>query len=187
PPIMKMVTNSEASSRLAAANGPPPANVPQTAKPARMSTAVAVSRGAAYSTPHSSGTTARKANALRPRGGSRSGLKARSPTRMAAMQTPTGTRILSGMRMSRMRLRTSSPAQSTMTGATTSTPATSRPHHATHKETASDQSAYPAKHRLLTPTVAPNIALGPSPTKANFAIPAGVSNVLRPPAQMSVR
>src|SRR5262249_56224378 len=59
-------------------------------------------------------------------------------------------------------------------------PAASRSHHAAPRATKFPQSASAARYRLPTPTTAPIIALGPRPTRANFATPAAVSKVLRP-------
>jgi hypothetical protein len=62
----------------------------------------------------------------------------------------------------------------------TSAPARSPIHHVVHIDLTSDQSAYPAKLKLPTPTVALMTVLGTKQITANLATPAGVSNVLRP-------
>jgi hypothetical protein len=59
--------------------GPPPANVPQTANPERMTAAVAVSRGSRRSAVQTSGTRARKTRGVRCTVCSIIGLKAISP------------------------------------------------------------------------------------------------------------
>src|SRR5262245_66103162 len=60
-------------------NGPPPTDVPQTANPARISAAVAVSRGSRRSAVQTNGATARKARGVRLTVCSITGLKAISP------------------------------------------------------------------------------------------------------------
>ena len=166
---------------VAAAKGPLPARMPQAAKPARMSAVVAVSRGPHRRAAHTSGRTARKASALRGTLCSISGLKASAPTTPATTNTAAEAPILR-----RLKGRKSPSAQSTMTGATTSTPAASRSHHVLHVAMTSAGSRYPPKAKPATPAVAP-IIVAPSTTRANFVTPVGVSKVLRPCAQILIR
>ena len=58
-PIMNISSIRKDSLSVSRPNGPLPANVPQTAKPASMSATVAVSRGPRRSADHNSGSTAR--------------------------------------------------------------------------------------------------------------------------------
>ena len=110
-----------------------------------------------------------------------SGLKASAPTTPATTNTAADAPILR-----RLKGRTSPSAQSTMTGATTSTPAASRSHHVLHVAMTSADSRYPPKTKPATPAVA-LIIVAPSTTRANFVTPVGVSKVLRPCAQMLIR
>jgi hypothetical protein len=68
----------------------------------------------------------------------------------------------------------------TTTGATTNPLATSPSHQVSQIGAKFSQSAWPAKVRLPTPTVALTMAPGASATSANLATPIVVSNVRRP-------
>ena len=74
---------------LERANGPPSMTVPQTAKHARMSATVAVSRGPARSAAQISGRMAKNASAARSAVCSKRGLKATMPTASAVTRSAT--------------------------------------------------------------------------------------------------
>ena len=172
------MTNSRNDSlKAVAVKGPLPAKTPQAAKPERMSAVVAVARGPHLSAAHTSGRTARNASALLYAVCSISGLKAMTPTIAAATSAAADAKTLLSLKG-----RTSPIAHSTTTGATTSAPAASRSHHVVHAPTTSFHSRYPATDKPPTPAVALIIVVART-TNANFATPAGVSNVLRPPDQ----
>src|SRR4051812_6571530 len=146
-----------------------------------MSAVVAVSRGPHRRAAHNSGTTARNPSALLNAVCSINGLKATTPTTPARASTVADTSILF-----RLKGRKSPRAQSTMTGATARTPAASRSHHVVHAAMMPVHSRYPAIDKPPMPAV-PLIPVVARTTKANFEIPAGVSNVLWPPHQMLTR
>src|SRR5262249_35137490 len=114
----------DTQSRVAPANGPPTANVPQAAKHERMRTAVAVSRPPHRRAAHNSGSAARNPNALLFTLCSMSGLKAIRPTAVAATMVAPEANTLS-----KLKPRKSSIAHSTTTGVITSAPAAPRSHH----------------------------------------------------------
>src|SRR5262245_6217898 len=175
-----MISGRTKSLGVAPAKGPPPARVPQTAKDDRMRATVAVSRGPHRSAAHTSGRTARKPNELRIAVCSMSGLKATIPTAIAATAaTPDSRTPRNGRKLP--------VAHRTMAGVMTSAPATSPSHHMNHVAPTFATAEYPAKLKLLMPTVAPIIVPGPRPSNTNFASPVGVSKVLRPPVQMLAR
>ncbi len=179
---MSMISGRNDSFSLVPGKGGTPASAPQTAKPERMSAAVAVSRWPHRSAAHNNGRIARSPKALVFMPRSSSGLKATRPTTPAATETPAEAAILP-----RLKLRKSPIPHSTTTGAKTSAPAASRSHHMAHTAMASAQSTCPARHKLPTPAAAPTIVLGTRLTRANFATPVGVSNVLRPCDQTLIR
>src|SRR6476659_1840077 len=169
------VTNSRNDSMKVAANKP------QAANPERMSAVVAVSRGPHRSAAHNNGTTARNPSALLNAVCSISGLKAITPTIPAAAST-----VADASTVFRLKGRKSPRAQSTTTGATARTPAASRSHHVDHAAMMPVHSRYPASDKPPIPAVALIIVVART-TKTNFATPAGVSKVLRPPHQMLTR
>src|SRR4029079_19646115 len=161
--------------------GPLPASRPQAANPERMRALVAVSRGPHRSAAHNSGTIARNPSALLNAVCSISGLKATTPTTPAAAST-----LADASTAFRLKGRKSPRAQSTMTGATARTPAASRSHHVVHAAMMPVHSRCAASDRHPAPAAA-LITVVARTTRANFATPAGVSKVLRPPHQMLTR
>src|SRR6476619_2020918 len=180
-PIVNMTNSRNDSLKVAAKKGPLPANTPQAANPERMSAVAAVSRGPDRSAAHNSGTTARNPSALLNAVCSISGLKAITPTTPAAAST-----VADASTVFRLKGRKSPRAPSTTTGATARTPAASRSHHVVHAAMMPHHSSYPASDKPPMPAVALIIVVART-TKANFATPAGVSKVLRPPHQMLTR
>src|SRR5215218_5722689 len=152
--------------------GPPPAKVPQTANPERMSAAVAVSRGPLRIAVQTSGMTARKAIVVRWTVCSITGLKAMSP--MPAATTKMLIASLACARAGRP------SAHSTRTGATISAPARSPSHQVVKIGPNCAHAAEPPRLRLDTP-IAGLIAVAAALISANFAIPAGVVKVNTPP------
>src|SRR5687768_2014458 len=75
----------------------------------------------------------------------------------------------------------------TIMGVRTTAPATLPSHHVNHIAPKFSRSAYPANHKLPTPTVALMRVPGPRPSSANFATPPGVSNVVGPPDHRVIR
>src|SRR4051794_5652509 len=180
-PIVNMTNSRNDSLKVAAKKGPLPANTPQAANPENMSAVVAVSRGPHRSAAHNSGTTARNPSALLNAVCSINGLKAITPTTPAAAIT-----VADASTLFRLKGRKSLRAQSTTTGATARTPAASRSHHVVHAAMMPVHSRYPATDKLPMPAAALIIVVART-IKANFATPAGVSNVLRSPHQMLTR
>src|SRR5262249_23697954 len=118
--IKNTSTERNASLRLVAANGPAAENVPQIEKPARISDAIAVSRGPRRNAAHNSGKTARKPNVSE---GLNKGLNAINPT--ATAKEMTAADLVNSVRRN---ARASLSAQRTTTGVTTSAPIMS-PNH----------------------------------------------------------
>ena len=135
---------------VAAAKGPLPAKMPQAAKPARMSAVVAVSRG-----PHRRAAHSQRQDGEEGERAPRDALLDQRTEGDAAHDArhdehaPPEAPILR-----RLKGRKSPSAQSTMTGATTSTPAASRSHHVLHVAMTSADSRYPPKTKPATPAVA---------------------------------
>ena len=176
---MNVISSTKVSAAFMRTKGPPPANVPQTAKPQSMRAAVAVSRWPHRSAAHNSGRMARKLNEVRITICSMSGLNATRPTTLAAMPD--------AKNLSHLSMRKSLRAQRTITGVMTSAPARSRIHHVSQRTTKFAQSADPARHMLPVAKAAPIMVLGARLTIANFATPAAVSKVPRPLDHMLMR
>ena len=83
---MKVSSSRNDSSRVSRSNGPLPASVPQTAKPASTSVDVAVSRGPRRSADHNSGSTARKPSGARRSAVAKIGLNAIKPIAQATQK-----------------------------------------------------------------------------------------------------
>src|SRR3984893_1565226 len=81
--ITSAIISKKESLSVDATNGPPPSITPQIAKPARVRTTVAVSRGPHHSAAQTSGSTARNPSEVRCTVCMISGLKPTSPTRQA--------------------------------------------------------------------------------------------------------
>src|SRR5260370_5443479 len=171
--IMNARTRRKESLMLERANGPPSMTVPQTAKHARMSATVAVSRGPDRSAAQVRGRMAKNASDARSAACSKRGLTATMPTASAVA------RIIAE-RSSWSRASDGGALHNTIAGVTTSAPARSPSHQVIHTGAKFDRSAYPARLRLPTPIVALVIVLGPKPIKVNLSTSIGVSNVLRP-------
>src|SRR3954471_9164812 len=180
-PIVNITNSRNDSLKVAVEKGPLPASRPQAATPERIRAVVAVSRGPHRSAAHNSGTTARNPSALLNAVCSISGLKAITPTTPAAASTAADVSTAF-----RLKGRKSPRAQRTTTGATARTPAASRSHHVVHAAMMPVHSRYPATDKPPMPAVALIIVVART-TRANFATPAGVSKVLRPPHQMLTR
>ena len=87
----------------------------------------------------------------------------------------------------RLKARQSVRAHSTITGVTTSAPATSPSHQVTQIGLKLAQAAKPARHNVTTPTVALMTVAGPALIRTNFATRPGLANVSLPPDQRLIR
>ncbi len=155
--------------------------MPQIVKPVRIKLTVAVSRGPRLSAAHTSGRIARKPSGLEYSERGSSGLKATAPTATAqAMTAP------AAANSSRRKAPRQFCAHSTIAGVTTSAPAASPSHQVTQIGEKFCHAAKPATLSVTTPTVALITVAGPTTTSANFATPAGVRKVSRPPAQCRI-
>ena len=83
--------------------------------------------------------------------------------------------------------RQSVSAHSTITGVTTSAPATSPSHQVTQIGPKFAQAAKPATLSVTTPMVALMTVAGPTRPRANFATRDGVAKVSLPPDQRSIK
>src|SRR3984893_8427649 len=136
--ITSAIISKKESLSVDATNGPPPSITPQIAKPARVRTTVAVSRGPHHSAAQTSGSTARNPSEVRCTVCMISGLKPTSPTRQApASATNDRTNWVN------WNGRNFSVAHSTTTGVTTKALATSPSHHVNQMAGALAQSAAP--------------------------------------------
>ena len=176
---MNAIRSRKESLRVAPAKGPLPVSVPHTAKHDRMNAAVAVSRGPQRSAAVSSGTMVRMLNALRVTVCSISGLKATRPTAIAPSWTAVDSRNRSKSN-GRYRL----VVHRTITGVTTSAPATFPSHQVNTMAGNCPSSADRASTRLPTPRIALIIVPGARQSRANFATALGVSNVRARPDQI---
>src|SRR5215471_11587392 len=134
--IMNASRRRKESLRLLRAKGPPTEAVPHTAKHARISEVVAVSRWLRRSAAHISGKTAKKANGALFAVCSISGLKAIRPTTMAVPKTAQDC-----IHSCRTEDRVKVVVHSKITGVMTSAPAKSPIHHVIHIDAKSTQSA----------------------------------------------
>ena len=158
----------------------PPEMVAHTAKPRRMSPAVAVSRGPRRKAAHIGGSTARMASGAAPGIPIVEGLKAINPNAPAAtkiaVDSRSGTRSNDGV----------SATHKTRTGVIMSTAAKSPSHHGNHiranfsQLTCSMPPEAPRPVSTIEPTVAVML-VAKIAINTNLAIPVGTAKALLPP------
>src|SRR5262245_27050731 len=180
--IRNTSTKRSRSLRLAAANASPAENVPQIAKQARMSDAIAVSRGPRRNAAHNSGRTARKPNASGCCDCLNKGLNATNPTATAKAMT-----AADWINSLRWNVRASLSAQRTTTGVTTSALIRSPSHQVSQILARLAHSASPAIAKPVVATVALVGVATAAQMTANFATVLGVENVSRPLHQTLIK
>ena len=180
-PIMNVSSSRKDSLRVSRSNGPLPASVPQTAKPASTIAEVAVSRGPRRSADHSSGSTARNASGARRSAVAKIGLKAIKPIAQATQKM-----TIDSNSLRRLSKRISAAAHIRITGVTSKAPARSPSHQVSQTEPATARSTKPPAARLITPMVA-HSAVGRKDKIAKRATPAGLSKVALPSDSRLIR
>src|ERR1700691_942051 len=155
---------------------------PHAAIPQKMNAAMAAFRGLPHRPGQIKGIRTRNPNRLRygcrpSRGLSTAGPKAIKPMAAARMKI-----AAASSRLNVENGRTGVTAQSTTTGAIIKSPVASASHQVTQEVVQTVSERLPSLASINPPmaTVVPMIAVGAKEISANFAMPKGVSNVLRP-------